>query len=32
MPEVDGIRAQLVALQDKEYQVFYSRPPCHRKR
>ena len=34
MPEVDAIRAQLFALQDKEYQVFYSRliPPCHRKR
>lgn len=25
MPEVDMIRAQLFALQDKEYQVFYSR-------
>ena len=25
MPEVDAIRAQLFALQDKEYQVFYSR-------
>jgi hypothetical protein len=25
MPEVDVIRAQLFALQDKEYQVFYSR-------
>ena len=25
MPEVDAIRAQLVALQDKEYQVFHSR-------
>ena len=25
MPEVDVIRAQLVALQDKEYRVFYSR-------
>ena len=23
MPEVDMIRAQLFALQDKEYQVFY---------
>ena len=25
MPEVDVIRAQLFALQDKEYQVFHSR-------
>ena len=25
MPEVDVIRAQLFALQDKEYQIFYSR-------
>lgn len=25
MPEVDAIRAQLFALQDKEYRVFYSR-------
>ena len=25
MPEVDVIRAQLFALQDKEYRVFYSR-------
>lgn len=25
MPEVDAIRAQLFALQDKEYQVFNSR-------
>ena len=25
MPEVDAIRAQLFVLQDKEYQVFYSR-------
>ena len=25
MPEVDAIRAQLFALQDKEYQVFHSR-------
>ena len=25
MPEVDAIRAQLFALQDKEYQIFYSR-------
>ena len=25
MSEVDVIRAQLFALQDKEYQVFYSR-------
>ena len=25
MPEVDAIRAQLFALQDQEYQVFYSR-------
>lgn len=24
MPEVDVIRAQLVALQDKEYRVFYA--------
>lgn len=25
MPEVDVIRAQLFALQDKEYRIFYSR-------
>lgn len=25
MPEVDAIRAQLFALQDKEYQIFNSR-------
>lgn len=25
MPEVDVIRAQLFALQDKEYQIFHSR-------
>ena len=34
MPEVDVIRAQLFALQDKEYQIFHSRlmptPPATR--
>ena len=25
MPEMDAIRAQLFALQDKEYQIFHSR-------
>ena len=34
MSEGNAIRAQLFALQDKEYQGFYSRlmPTLHRKR